>query len=183
MLHVMGQPINPRQLYASVCAAGGYQAVNQSAEGWTKIAEAVGLPGTSGTSARVPALAVRSAYEANLLRYERQQQAILAIAPAASAAASVTPPPVPVTSGSPISYGGVGWSSGGTDAGSLPSGTWDLKNFPGATISPEALMLDAVGLDPHITTKGMPGDQQEAECDADIRLIMDEMTAGGEGGG
>ena len=188
MLHVMGQPVDPRQLYAVVCVAGGYQAVNQSAEGWTKVAETVGLPGTSGTSARVPALAVRSAYEATLLRYERQQQAILAIAaPAATATvavAAVTPPPVSVLSESPISYGGIRWSSGGTDAGSFPSEPWDLKNFPGATISPEALMLGAVDLDPaHKTThEGTPGAHQEEECDADIRMIMDEMTAGGEGG-
>lgn len=43
------------------------------------------MPGCSGTAARLPALAVRSSYEVNLLRYERQQAAVQAAAKMAPA--------------------------------------------------------------------------------------------------
>jgi hypothetical protein len=80
VLQIMDHSVDPRRLYASVSAVGGYEAVNQLPEGWRKIAEMVGVSVTGGSAARPPALEVRSAYEAKLLRYERLERAVRAIA-------------------------------------------------------------------------------------------------------
>ncbi|GAX74932.1 hypothetical protein CEUSTIGMA_g2378.t1 [Chlamydomonas eustigma] len=95
LLNVLGQSINPRKLLDLVRSKGGYMATCQNPCGWSDIAASLQLP-ERGSSPHLAALAVRSTYEASLLRYERQQLALAALSSSPLRPATA-PPLIPIS--------------------------------------------------------------------------------------